>query len=376
MSSSLPKHTEEELHATEARYRTFVDHATDAFMLHAEDGTVIDVNAPACDNLGYSRDELIGMTPMKFDPNVSNDLLESINEQLNRGEIVTFESRHRRKDGSEFPVEVRVRPFWRDGRRLNISVVRDISDRKLAEQAVRQSERELRELIETIPAMAFVIGRDGSIEFVSRQWIEFSGISAEQNTGESWAATLHPDDREEHLAKWRAAHASGEPFENEARHRDAQGNYRWLLVRAVPSRNDKGAIVKWYGALTDIEDRMSAEALLAGERRLFEMIATNVPLKEIFNELCLIIQQQRPGTHASVLMLTRKGHHLTVVAGPTLPEGWSEQMEKLPVGPCAGSCGTAAYRGTLVIASDIATDPLWDVPEHRAAALRHGLRAS
>ena len=369
-------HTEEELRASEARYRTFVDHATDAFVLHAEDGTVIDVNPQACENLGYSRDELVGMTPMEFDPNASSDLLESINEQLNRGEIVTFESRHRRKDGSEFPVEVRVRPFWHGGRRLNISVVRDISDRKRAEEAVRRSERELRELIETIPAMAFAIGRDGSSEFVSRQWIEFSGMSAEKTTGEGWAATLHPDDREEHIAKWRAAHASGQPFENEARHRDAQGNYRWLLVRAVPSRDDKGAIVKWYGALTDITDRKSAEALLAGERRLFEMIATGVPLKEIFNELCLIIQEQRPGTHASALMLTREGHHLTVVAGPTLPKGWSEQMEKLPVGPCAGSCGTAAYRGTLVIASDIATDPLWDVPEHRAAALSHGLRAS
>jgi PAS domain S-box-containing protein len=376
MSSSLRKNTEEELRASEMRYRTFVDHATDAFMLHAEDGTVIDVNPQACDNLGYSRDELIGMAPIEFDPNASSDLLENINEQLNRGEIVTFESRHRRKDGSDFPVEVRIRPFWHGGRRLNISVVRDISDRKRAEEAVRRSERALRELIETIPAMAFAIGCDGSIEFVSRQWIEFSGMSAEQTTGEAWAATLHPDDREEHIAKWRVVHASGEPFENEARHRDAQGSYRWLLVRAVPSRDEKGAIVKWYGALTDITDRKSAEALLAGERRLFELIATGVPLKEILNELCLILEQQRPGTHASALMLTREGRHLTVVAGPTLPKGWSDQMEKLPVGPCAGSCGTAAYRGTLVIASDIATDPLWDVPEHRAAALSHGLRAS
>src|SRR5271165_446812 len=376
MSSSLPKHTEEDLRESEARYLTFVDHATDAFMLHEQDGTVIDVNPQACNNLGYSRDELIGMTPIEFDPNASSDLLESINEQLNRGEIVTIESRHRRKDGSAFPVEVRVRPFWHGDRRLNISVVRDISDRKRAEEAVRRSERELRELIETIPAMAFVIDRDGSSEFVSRQWIEFSGMPAEQNTGENWAATLHPDDQEEHIAKWRAAHASGQPFENEARHRDSQGNYRWLLVRAVPSRDDKGAIVKWYGALTDIEDRKSAEALLAGERRLFEMIATDVPLKEIFNELCLIIEQQRPGTHASVLLLAREGHHLTVVAGPTLPKGWSEQMEKLPVGPCAGSCGTAAYRGTLVIASDIATDALGDVSEHRAEALSYGLRAS
>jgi len=372
----LRKHSQQELGASEARYRSFVDHATDAFMLHAEDGTVIDVNPQACDSLGYSRNELIGMTPMEFDPNASSNLLESINEQLNRGEIVTFESRHRRKDGSEFPVEVRIRPFWDGGRRLNISVVRDISDRKRAGEAVRRSETELRELIETIPAMAFVIGLDGSSEFVSRQWIEFSGMSKEQTTGEGWAATLHPDDREEHIAKWRAAHASGQPFENEARHRDAQGNYRWLLVRAVPSRDDKGTIVKWYGALTDIEDRKSAEALLAGERRLFEIIATGVPLKEIFNELCLIIEQQRRGTHASVLMLSPEGQHLTVVAVPTLPKEWREQMEKLPIGPCAGSCGTAAYRGSLVIVSDIASDPLWDVPEHRAAALSHGLRAS
>ncbi|HTD55588.1 MAG TPA: PAS domain-containing protein, partial [Silvibacterium sp.] len=247
---------------------------------------------------------------------------------------------------------------------------------RASEDALRRVERDLRELIETIPAMAFVTGPDGSNEFVSRQWIEFSGMSAEQTSRFGWTATLHPEDREEHFAKWRVAHDSGQPFENVARLRDAQGNYRWLLVRAVPSRDDKGAIVRWYGALTDIEDRKSAEALLAGERRLFEMIATRVPLKEIFNELCLIIQQQRPGTHASVLMLTREGNYLTVVAGPTLPEGWSEQMEKLPVGPCAGSCGTAAYRGTLVIASDIATDPRWDVPEHRAAALSHGLRAS
>ncbi len=246
MSSSLSDRTEEELRASEARYRTFVDHATDAFMLHAEDGTVIDVNPQACDNLGYSRNELIGMKPMEFDPNVSKNSLENIDQQLSRGEIVTFESRHRRKDGSEFPVEIRVRPFWHGGRRLNISVVRDISDRERAEQAVRRSEKELRELIETIPAMAFVIGRDGSSEFVSRQWIEFSGMSAEQNTGENWAATLHPDDREEHLAKWRAAYASGQPFENEARHRDVQGNYRWLLVRTVPSRDDEGAIVNWY----------------------------------------------------------------------------------------------------------------------------------
>jgi PAS domain S-box-containing protein len=106
------------------------------------------------------------------------------------------------------------------------------------------------------------------------------------------------------------------------------------------------------------------------------MIATGVPLKEILNGLCLIIEEYRGGTLASVLLLRQGGLHLDSVAGPSLPKGWAEQMESLPIGPCAGSCGTAAYRGSRVIVSDIATDPLWDVPQHRAAALKHGLRAS
>jgi signal transduction histidine kinase len=116
--------------------------------------------------------------------------------------------------------------------------------------------------------------------------------------------------------------------------------------------------------------------LFTGEKRLLEMIATGVALKEILNALCLIIEEFRGGTLASVLLLNPDGLHLDSVAGPSLPKGWTQQMESLPIGPCAGSCGTAAYRGSPVIVSDIATDPLWDVPEHRASALKHGLRAS
>jgi PAS domain S-box-containing protein len=269
-----------------------------------------------------------------------------------------------------------------------------IAARKRAEQSLRQardeleikvaertavacaSEKKLRDLIETIPAMAFVTRPDGANEFVSRQWLEFSGFSSAESAGAGWAASIHPADLEQHAAKWRAACASGEPFESESRHRDVHGNYRWLLVRAVPLRNEQGEIRKWYGTAIDIEDRKRAEALLAGEKRLLEMIATGIPLKQIANALCQIIEEQRPGTLASVLLMNCDGVHLDVIAGPNLPGGWTRQMEQLPIGPCAGSCGTAAYRGSLVIVSDIATDPLWDVPEHRAAALNHGLRAS
>ena len=129
-------------------------------------------------------------------------------------------------------------------------------------------------------------------------------------------------------------------------------------------------------ALTDIEDHKQGEALRVGEKRLLEMIATGGALEDILIALSLMIEEQRSGTLASVLLLNPDGVHLDFVAGPSLPDEWRQQMAKLPIGPCAGSCGTAAFRGSPVIVSDIKTDPLWEVPEHRASALKHGLRAS
>src|SRR5947208_3140982 len=143
-----------------------------------------------------------------------------------------------------------------------------------------------------------------------------------------------------------------------------------------PALGPSGEVDSYIGTTVDISERKRGEALFAGEKRLLEMIATGVPLEEILNALCLIIEEYRPGTLASILLLRSDGLHLDSVAGPSLPKGWRQEMEELPIGPCAGSCGTAAYRGSAVIVSDIATDPLWDVPEHRAAALSHGLRAS
>ena len=107
------KQTERELRASEARFRTLVDHASDAFFLYNEDATVIDVNRQACESLGYRRDELIGRTAFDYGPDLTPELLLRIRERLRAGKTVTYDGRHRRKDGTVFPVEVRIRPFWR-----------------------------------------------------------------------------------------------------------------------------------------------------------------------------------------------------------------------------------------------------------------------
>jgi PAS domain S-box-containing protein len=124
---------------------------------------------------------------------------------------------------------------------------------------LRRQEKHLRDVVETIPAMAFSSGPDGSTEFVNRPWLEYTGLSEKANLGSGWQLALHPDDLDNHLSKWRASLETGAPFENESRQRDAHGEYRWFLVRAVPLHDEHGKVLKWYGTLTDIEDRKRSE---------------------------------------------------------------------------------------------------------------------
>jgi PAS domain S-box-containing protein len=127
---------------------------------------------------------------------------------------------------------------------------------------VRQLQRESRQLravIDTIPASAWSAGPDGSVDFINRRWLEFSGFSLEEGLGRGWETAVHPDDLVRFVDEWRAAVASGKPMEAEARVRRADGQYRWLLIRNVPLRDGAGKIVKWYGTSTDIEDHKRAE---------------------------------------------------------------------------------------------------------------------
>jgi PAS domain S-box-containing protein len=127
-------------------------------------------------------------------------------------------------------------------------------------QRVRRQEKKLRDVIETIPTFAWTALPDGSEDFVNRHWHEYSGLSAKESVGSGWEAAVHPADLKRHLEKWRASLASDEPFENEVHYRRAaDGQYRWFLARAVPLRDARGKILKWYGISTDIEDRKRAE---------------------------------------------------------------------------------------------------------------------
>src|SRR5438874_1631839 len=262
--------------------------------------------------------------------------------------------------------------------RANEELHREIIERENAEQKLRHSEAFLTEGQRISHTGSWSWDVSSGKATWSEEHYRIFGVDPERTEAsfQLFMETVHPDDRKFIKQKLDEAIHERTGFDLEFRLALADGSIKHVQGVGRPALGSSGEVDSYTGTTVDISERKRGEALFAGEKRLLEMIATGVALEHILNVLCQIIEEYRPGTLASVLLLRPDGVHLESIAGPSLPKGWRQEMEKLPIGPCAGSCGTAAYRGSAVIVSDIASDPLWDVPEHRAAALSHGLRAS
>jgi PAS domain S-box-containing protein len=140
----------------------------------------------------------------------------------------------------------------------------DVTERVLAEQQSRVHEQSLRDLADAINQKVWVTHPDGAYDYLNRRWYDYTGLPRGSKGGEGWDILIHADQREAVRERWRQSLATGEPFEMHYRLRRHDGAYRWVLGRANCVRDDSGAIVKWYGTCTDIQDlidaRESAEA--------------------------------------------------------------------------------------------------------------------
>jgi formate hydrogenlyase transcriptional activator len=142
---------------------------------------------------------------------------------------------------------------------------------------LKNSERKLRQVIDTIPTLAWSVLPDGSNEFLNKRWHEYTGLSPEESRGSGWQAAIHPEDRVPLLEKWQGLLSSGEPGEMEARLRRHDGVFRWFLMRVEPLRDETGKIVKWYGTCTDIETLKETEAKLREDERELRRITDVIP---------------------------------------------------------------------------------------------------
>src|SRR6266568_3541598 len=242
------------------------------------------------------------------------------------------------------------------------------------------SDHPFRMLLDHLPTPAWACGPDGTTALLNQRWLDYTGLSLAQALAEGWHGPVHPDDRGPLRETWARLRAAGAPGEAEVRLRRGDGVYRWCLVRAVPVRDEWGHLVHWSGTATDIEDRKQAEAalqwskaLLAGEKRVLEMIAQGEALPHILEALCRVVEAQASDILASCLVLDAHGTHLRHAAAPRLPQRYIDAIDGVAIGPTGGSCITAAYRAAPVVVSDIAVDPLWATYRH--LPLAHGLRA-
>ena len=184
---------------------------------------------------------------------------------------------------------------------------------QLRVQQLRGEERKLREAIETIPAMAWISGTDGTVQFVNRRWIEYTGLSRLGKTEEVGKRTLHPEDLDRTVRRLGASFASGEPFEEEMRIRRTDGEYRWFLSRAVPLRDKRGKVVKWYGAATDIQDRKRVEELQAELAHTNRVSTMGELVASISHELAQPLQITTAHAKASLRWLQHDPPDLTEV---------------------------------------------------------------
>jgi formate hydrogenlyase transcriptional activator len=142
---------------------------------------------------------------------------------------------------------------------------------------LNRSESDLQKIIDTIPALVWCALPDGSKEFVSKRWRDYTGLSAEESYGWKWRVAVHPEDMPRIVDKWREIGISGEPGEVEARVRRHDGVFRWFLIRVQPLRDESGKIVRWYGTSTDIEDLKRAEQKLRESEEEFRRMTDAIP---------------------------------------------------------------------------------------------------
>ena len=145
----------------------------------------------------------------------------------------------------------------------------DVTERKRAEGALRESEQDFRVLAEAVPQIVWTTDPDGKNTYFNQQWVDYTGMTLEESRGDGWNEPFHPDDRQRAWDAWQRATREDAPYSLECRLRRADGAYRWWLVRGAPQRDAGGTIVKWFGTCTDIEDIKQAEEALREREYLF-----------------------------------------------------------------------------------------------------------
>ncbi|MBD2199247.1 MULTISPECIES: PAS domain S-box protein [Calothrix] len=262
MAIDQRKQAEQTLGKQLLRIQTLFKTSFDGIVILDAKGNVIDANPRFAQMLGYSSEKLAQMSVFDWDAVFTPQEIQQMLHDTLSVKTGVFETRHRRKDGSIYDVEISSSIVEWEGELLRFCVCRDISDRKLAQTALQQSEHRYRALVNASAQIVWRTDGDGMTISAPEIWEELSGQSAKESLGLGWLDFVHPEDREQTLQSWQESFTNGTLYAAEYRLQMKDGIYRDFAVRGVPICDRHGKVSEWIGTCTDITERKQAEAAL------------------------------------------------------------------------------------------------------------------
>ena len=342
------------------------------------DGRVDFLNQRWCEYTGLSVAEARGEGwQIAIHPDDLPELLNRWRSILTSNALGEMEARLRRSDGEYRWFLFRTRPLTDASGQvtkwcgLNI----DIEETRQVEEALHARESHFRLIFDGLPALIILINPDGDLLRANRHCLEFFRATLEELQDRGQVHSYHPDDRPRVLAAWKKSLETGQPYVSEGRRRRADGVYRWFHTRGFPLRDAEGHIVLWYSLATDIDDQRRAEALLAGEKRVLEMVAGSHSMSEILKALCKFVESTTSGCYCSVVSMDPSGTRFEYGAAPSLPENFIISIVGRPIDVDSDPCSVAAHRNEQVFAADLMSERRWALQPWHQMALTHGLQA-
>lgn len=259
------KQSETVLRESEERFRNMADHAPVIVWMSGVDGSGSYHNRRWMEFTGQTEEEALGFGWLECTHPDDRARSRAIFLDANgRHASFRLDYRLRRADGSyAWVIDTAAPRFGANGEFLGyIGSVIDISERKAMEEAMQANEERLRITTNAVPAMIWGCDAAGQAVYFNDRWHEYTGLTLEQSRGLGWVEALHPEDVDRAMTLWREVRARGTMYDAELRYRHRSGAYRWMLTRAEPVRDAKGAIVEWTGSSIDIQDLRATEETL------------------------------------------------------------------------------------------------------------------
>jgi PAS domain S-box-containing protein len=265
------KRTEEELRQSEERFKVLSQEVVEGIIL-SENGRIIDANRSVTEMFGYRLEELIGKDAIELTP---PEYWELVRQRISDEDTRDYESRGLKKDGTIFPIEIRPRHLPYSGRRIRVTSVIDLTERKQAEEALIMSEERYRTLVEQLPAVTYMQEiENATLAYVSPQIESVLGYSPEEYLAnpDLRSQTIHPEDRGWVLQEDIRTDETGEPYSVEYRRISRDGRVVWVREEAVLVRDSEGRPLFWQGILMDVTERKHQEEALRQSEALYRTV--------------------------------------------------------------------------------------------------------